>query len=80
MPIYELMISIETKCKDEWELKEKLRKVLKKEKLKPKEVTITETGYTEDGRIDMATVEGYRIFRKECKDIGIILPRRPQYE
>ena len=48
--------------------------------IKPKEVTITETGYTEDGRIDMATVEGYRIFRKECKDIGIILPRRPQYE
>ncbi len=37
-------------------------------------------GYAEDGRIDMATVEGYRIFRKECKDIGIILPRRPQYE
>ena len=33
MPIYELMISIETKCKDEWELKEKLRKVLKKEKM-----------------------------------------------
>ena len=48
--------------------------------IKPKEVTITDPGYTEDGRIDMATVEGYRIFRQECKKVDIILPRRPQYE
>ena len=49
-------------------------------RIKNSEVTITETGYTEDGRIDMATVEGYRIFRQECDKVGIILPRRPQYE
>lgn len=47
--------------------------VINKSLHKP-EVTIT--GYTEDGRVDYDTKEGKKIFRQDCEDVGIILPRR----